>query len=729
MKEHLRILRPFLRGLPLIVMAMLVGAMVAKKYLSYVTPMYESTAKLRLADIEEGVPNSNLYKDLDVFATSNKIAAEIEVMKSTELLLKTLRKLDFSNEISRVGDIHTVELYHESPLLISLEKPAADLLDRRFKLKVKSFTELEVFDLEGKSLGTGKIGLPLSLKGGTVLIQLNDSLIKAKPHLRIFDQYEFQFLSQQTLLEKVSKNLDISAVDKDVPVIRLNFKSNIPEKASFFINTLAETYIYDYIENKYEAAKTTVKFLDKQIETAGEKLADAENSIEDYRTTQHITNIRQETETDLRQISQMKIQLSNLKMNLEAIQQLNRYVENGKEQFLDLAPNFEAFTDLLSTELIKNIKKLQADKKDLLLVYTANDEKVVVIDQKIKDLTSYLIESIRNTGKNLQIKYSELEQAIAEAERAFEGVPEKEKNMTILTRQFDLMQSSYNFLNEKRIEAQIAQSAKIAFHRLISPATIAEKPVSPNRSIIVIVFTLIGMLGSIALIYTVHFMKAKVNDTYNIEQNSSIPIAISTPFIKKEASSVFSRNLIQLELKGLLQNKHILSISAFGKKEGLGYNTLMFCKTLSEQGRRVLLADMDGSLKQIRLAQEVKPGLFKTRYDSVLYTDLSAYTTSSLENFSRMFEQLKLETDLLLIHNEPLDQEARALLTMRLSDHNLVVVDSRSTALRQINRLELLKSEYNLPDLWLVLNRAAYDPNVLMEVWNWLKKKLNGHGK
>jgi hypothetical protein len=110
----------------------------------------------------------------------------------------------------------------------------------------------------------------------------------------------------------------------------------------------------------------------------------------------------------MRQISQLKIQQTNLKMSLEAVRDLENYIQSGKENFLDLAPNFEAFTDLLSTEIIKNIKQLQAEKKDLLLVYTEKDEKVIVVDAKIKDLTSYLVESITNTRKNLQTKYDKL---------------------------------------------------------------------------------------------------------------------------------------------------------------------------------------------------------------------------------------------------------------------------------------------------------------------------------
>jgi hypothetical protein len=36
------------------------------------------------------------------------------------------------------------------------------------------------------------------------------------------------------------------------------------------------------------------------------------------------------------------------------------------------------------------------------------------------------------------------------------------------------------------------------------------------------------MIGSIVLIYLVHFAKAKVNDLYTIEKNSAIPIAFTT---------------------------------------------------------------------------------------------------------------------------------------------------------------------------------------------------------
>lgn len=718
MEENFRILKPFFRGLPIVALVMVISVMAAKKYLGYVTPMYESTAKIKLADIGEGIPNSNLFKNLDVFASANKITAEIEVLKSSDLIGKTLNKLDFNTEIYRVGAVQSVELYNNSPLTILLTKPAASLYDNRFKLTVVTASAFEIKNEKGDVLAKGTLNYPVAFLGGFITIFKNEKVISEKKNIQLIGNYEFEFLSPNKLLDKINKNIDIVSVDKDVPVIRINLKSNVPDKACVFVNKLAEMYIYDYIESKYQAANTTVKFLSQQIKEAGSKLAESENQIETYRDANKIVNIRQETETDLRQISQMKIQLSNLKMNLEAIDELNRYISAGKGNFLSLAPNFEAFTDLLSTEMVKNIKRLQAEKRDLLLTYTPADARVQVIDAKLEDLTSYLVESIKNTRANLQIKYDQMSNDIREAEAVFVTVPEKEKNMNSLNRDFNLLQSNYNFLNEKRIEAEIAQAAKISFHRVISPATVAKKPISPNRSIIVILGALLGLLGSVAAIYTIHFMKAKVNDVYSIEQNSSIPVAISTPFVKNDVKKQFDKNVLQLMLKNILVKKAVLTITSRAAGEGKGFNLAHLCRSLAGQHQTVLLVDAQGDFETIKTSPTATAGIFNTRFENVAYITLRAaeYDHYSSEKLKDLLNELKQQADFTLINNEFLCEDGRALLYMSLAEHNLMVVDARKTPLKWISKLELVKSEFNIPNLSFLLNKRGYNPSVIHEV-------------
>lgn len=715
MNENLRLLKPFFRGFPIIILVMVLAVLSAKKYLNYVTPMYESTAKLKLADTEEGVPSANLFKDLDVFASANKIATEIEVLKSSKLIGKTLNELPFGKEIYRKGDVLTVELFRNSPITIDGTFQSEKALDKRYGLNVISTKEYQFFYPDSKSGISGKFGKPLKIKGGTLLIGLNEFYIQSKKDAKIIDNYEFEFLSDQKILAKIDKNLDIVPVDKDVPVIRINMKSNVPEKAALFVNKLAEMYIKDYIESKFRAANTTVDFLKEEINSSNKKLSASENNIQNFRDKKNIVNIRQETETDLRKISQLKIEQTNIKMNLDAIKELNRYIASGKKNYLDLAANFEAFTDLLSTEMVKNMKKLQADKKDLLITYTLEEEKVKIIDAKLKDLIDYQIESIKNTEKSLQTKYNGLSNDISEFEKVFIGLPEKEKELTILNREFNLYETNYNFLNSKRIDAEIARSAKIAFHKIITPAEISKTPVSPIRSIIIVVAAILGMFGSILLIYLVHFAKAKVNDEFTIEKNSTIPIALTTPFIKlkENIKDNFLKEAIQMELKGMIQNQSILVISSYDKAEDHLFHSKNLANALINQGRKVLVIDATGQLGD--------------KFDTTNYLNFSdskylSYTQSVFQN--EIQDKMK-NFDLCIVHNQSIKEDKLALLFMSLATQNLIVLDSRKTAEKTIIKMELIKDEYQLPNVWFVLNKAGYNPNIFVEIKNFWNKYIN----
>ena len=709
--ENVRFLKPLLRGFPIVIITMVIAVLAAKKYLNYVTPMYESTAKLKLADTQEGVPSANLFKDFDVFASANKISTEIEVLKSTSLIEKTLEKLPFSTEIYRKGKVRSVELFENSPIKVEGTFTDETNDDKKFSINIYSDHHFTITASGSTKAIKGTFGTPVDLESGKILISKNENYLRSRPAAKIIDQYEVEFLSREKLLDKVNKNLDIVSVDKDVPVIRINYKSNVPEKASLLVNTLAETYIQDYIENKYRAANTTVDFLKNEIGQANNKLSNAENRIENYRNKENIINIPQETETDLRKISQLKIQQSNIKMNLDAIKNLNIYIAEGKDNYLDLATNFEAFNDLLSTEMVKNMKKLQAEKKELLLTYTPEHEKVKIIDSKLKDLTDYQTESIRNTQRNLQIKYNDIDRDIQVAEQAFIGLPEKEKLLNIMNREFNLYEKNYNFLNEKRIDAEIAKSAKISFHKIITRGELPTQPVSPMRSIIIIVAAIMGMIGSVILIYAVHFAKAKVNDVYTIEKNSAIPIAFTTPFIKKKENILyhFLENVLEMELKEIIKEKNIICITSYDKVKQHLFHSKNIVKALQAQSRKVLLIDVAGTLEHAVANQ----------YINLSEEENLKLTTHEVQSI--IIEKMT-ENDICIINNQSIKQGKLPLLFLKLADQNLFLLDSRKTAAKSIMNVELLKDEYQLKNLWFVLNKEGYNPSLITTVKGFINK-------
>lgn len=718
----MNVLKPYLRGWIIIIASMTIAYLMANKYLNYTTPMYESTAKLRLADIGEGVPNSNLFKDLDVFATTQKLNAEIEVLKSHILLEKMLTKLNFDKQIFRVGSIKRKELYTDSPIQLTTWDVSRTFTDRTFALAVHNKSTFTITSDKGQ-VTNGKMGDTLSIEGNKLMVSINEKLLKQNKALQIADKYEFIINSKQKLISEISKQIDITPVDKDIAVVRISYKSAQPEKAALLPNALAEAYIQDYIEMKYNAANITVHFLDDRIHEVSRKLTQVENNILDYRNQRGITNISQQTETDLRKISQLKIQQTNLKMSLDAVKSLEAYMASGKNDFMSLAPNFEAFTDLLSTEMIKKIKQLQAEKRDLELQYTPNDDRVSIIDKKLHDLTSYLMESISNTRKNLQVKYNNLATDIEEAEKVFIDVPEKEKMLNILNREFNIFQQSYNFLNEKKIEAEIAKAAKIAFHRVITPAYVSKEPVSPNRAIIKIVATMLGLIGSVILIAIVHSLKARVNGTNTIEANSMIPIAAAIPKLKtnREQETFFLKMIAQWEVKNLIIPQGIIAINGFSIKEGAQFITRSMMASFELQERNTLLIDFHKAIFP-HLANDLVPQAIN-QYVSVINIDDQAIKQLSAEKLQQFLQKYSQEYEHIIILNDGLDSQF-CLPVMATATLNIMVLDARLTPAKKIETINLLKDEYNLANIYFVINRLGYNPSLVKELFKESKKWL-----
>lgn len=721
MEESLRILKPYLRGLPLIVTAMIIGYLVMNQYLKYVTPKYESVSRLRLADIEEGVPNSNLFKDFDVFVTSNKIAAEIEVIKSQILIDKALNHLDFDIEMYRVGKMRTTELYDDSPFIVDFLSLDDRLYDRKFNLKIRDKDTYTLVDPDGWQFKVA-FGDTLNLGDAELIVTLNKSLFNSRNNIDLFDDYQFKKLSRSELISQIKRDLTVMPVDRDVAVIRLIFASPHPTKAARFPDVLAQAYIEDYINNKSEAARVTMIFLDQQVSEVSRKLSQIERDIEAYRNQENITNIRQESETILREVSQMRIQQTNLLMSLEAISELNSYIQDGADNFEMLAPNFEAFTDLLSNELIKKVKELRAEKRDLLLIYTPREERVQVIDEKLNDIYAYLIESISNTRRNLEIKYENLSRDIALAELQLVDFHEKERLLTILQREFEIYQASYNFLNEKKIEAEIAHAASISFHRIIEFAEIPKAPFSPNYIILKIVASLLAGGAVLVVIFLVHTLKARVNDQVTIESNSTIPVVAATPKLSNVDSlqQHFLHQANKLEAKKLITKGQTLTINAFSDREGKTFHAMHLAEALSKQNRNVLFIDVDNitGLSEAG-AKEIHPLNDTLSVTHLKHPDFAFYKNQQI---AELIKVLGKGFDVTIIVNSNLESRI-SLQIMKATEVNLVVVDARLTPAKQVLTVNLLKEEFVFEHLYFLLNRAGYNPNIVVEVLGWLLKR------
>ena len=399
-------------------------------------------------------------------------------------------------------------------------------------------------------------------------------------------------------------------------------------------------------------------------------------------------------------------------MDLLAIDSLDSYIRNGKEHFADLAPNFQTFNDLLSTELVKKIKSLQTDRHDLLLKYTESNDKVKVVDAKLEDLYTYLEEAIKKTKESIQIKFDDLNRTIAKSEAAFLDFPEKDRGMTSLERQTTMNEQIYRFLHEKRTDAEIARSANISFHRIISRAEIAKLPISPVPGLIKALAGFLGFLAGILIIFIIHSMKGRVGNDTNVQKNSDTVVFGRIPNLKnaKISESVFEKIAIDMQVKGWLEKGCVVTLCSFDSNEGKRTAAVGLAKGAGVLGKRILIIDVDGKL-------DFKPT------GNVDLIKLPAINESwkQPEVLRELLNKWKETYDLLLVKNSNISTEATSLLLMNEATMNLMLVDTRLTKLKRIEDTDMMKLELGLENIQFVVNRDGFTPSVIFQTIKILK--------
>jgi hypothetical protein len=359
------------------------------------------------------------------------------------------------------------------------------------------------------------------------------------------------------------------------------------------------------------------------------------------------------------------------------------------------------------------IKALQAEKKELLLRYTPEHEKVKLTDAKMSDLILYLRESISNSKTALQIKRFELEQGISDAEAVFIGLPNRERKMNDLERDFSLNEQLYRFLHEKKTEAEIAQAARIAFHRIITVGDVPKKPVSPNTGLIKIVSGMLGLLAAITLIYIVHFQKARVNDADTLQRTTSQPLDTCIPFTKtaSEKQLFFRKWFVELELRNVISAGKVIAVNSTKSGEGKRFTATALAATAAAAGYNVVLADTDGKVSKHDIPADV------------VYVNVTEMREiRSKETLLRLIDSWKTTNNLIIWKNAEAESNPDALNIMAAADTNFFLADSRITKRSAIAKFDQQCIELKLPGTAYVLNRSGYTPSLIRETVSVIRK-------
>jgi polysaccharide biosynthesis transport protein len=338
-------------------------------------------------------------------------------------------------------------------------------------------------------------------------------------------------VNEDELVERMRKDIDIELV-KDVyqhiTSFNIFFSARDPHVAQQVTGQLTSLFISENLELRQQKSEDTTKFLEQQLESARQNLAEQEEKVRVYKD-QHLGELPSQLGSNVQILSGLQSQLQNEEDGLNSDRQQSAYLQSMLEQSraLQRAPKTENGTPVGIPALDEELEKLRAQLADLSSHYTdrhpdvrklkdqiAKTEKMR--DQAVADLkasatatsgssnsSASMPDSVDNADgpatvqlqgqlKANQIDMSNKEHEIAalktkidDYQRRLNEEPAREQQYADLTRNYEQSKTDYDELLKKKNSSQMATSMELLqqgeHFQMIDPPSLPLKPDFPNR--------------------------------------------------------------------------------------------------------------------------------------------------------------------------------------------------------------------------------------------------------
>jgi succinoglycan biosynthesis transport protein ExoP len=419
------------------------------------------------------------------------------------------------------------------------------------------------------------------------------------------------------LVNFLTSNLEVKPV-KDSQLVRVSFLSHRPDLAMNVTNAVAEAYIDYDLESRVDASKEAKDFLEKQIASMKEKMANSEKALDEYASKKEIIFIDQDKESILNQkLAQFSTALNT--MTTERMQKEALYREIK-----------ESGTDnpvILNNSLVQGLKQqhasLEAEYSNLSKTYTPDFPKMKNLKSQIDSLQdridrekSHLIKSLKSDYEAALKKEVALKTTFEDQKKRVLDFQEEAAQYQILKRDVDSNKETYNSLVQRLNEVSVVAMSKATNIQIVDRATFPGAPDKPNTMLNILISIIFGLTGGIGLAFLVEYFDNTVSDSQEIEKRMHVPSMGMIPLQEEFASSKRPQLMLAAD-SGSPMAEVFRSISTFilfsspskppktmlitspGEKEGKSTIAINIARSLAESlGNGILI---DGDLRKPRL--------------------------------------------------------------------------------------------------------------------------------
>jgi polysaccharide chain length determinant protein (PEP-CTERM system associated) len=336
-------------------------------------------------------------------------------------------------------------------------------------------------------------------------------------------------VNTEALIKGLQRRVNVKVKDKNLFII--SFADSNPKVATEFVNTLVRLYIEESLSSKRGESYEATDFLTEQIGSFKEKLDKAEAAVNQYKSEKGAIIVIDEAEL-LRGISQAEQRLHELEIQ-------RRQLEASRQ---DLSKGSSPLQVSLSA-LQKQLEELQAKYHDGYPEIVRIKAEIESMQQQIKNgkstiTTSPELSRINNQISAVTASEVSLRRYIATSQTTLRNIPSAKAGLEQLQIEKENQKNLYNQLVARQGQSEVGKQMEVqdksTTFRVVDPAILPTKPVSPNRLKIM----LAGFAGSFVGAFGILFLLDSMNNTLKNSESArqfGLPVLAVIPKIDEPA--------------------------------------------------------------------------------------------------------------------------------------------------------------------------------------------------
>ena len=734
---------------PWFVVSIIICIACAWGYLRLTTPIYNISATVLIKDEKKG-GGASMSSDLEKMglegfvSSSSNVDNEIEVLRSKSLAREVVNNLGLFVTYMDEDEFPSKELYHTSPVLVSLTHQEADKLPGRMEINMI----LQPTGALGVQITVGekeyrkqfdKLPAVFPTDEGTIaFFANNDTLSAVCPENITKERHITAFINRPfSVLKEYVNSLSIAPTSKTTSVVVISLENTNTRRGRDYINKLLEMYNINANNDKNEVAQKTAEFIDERIGIISKELGSTEQDLENFKRSAGITDLSSEAQIALTGNAEYEKKRVENQTQINLVMDLQRYMKGNEYEVL---PSNIGLQDAASAGAIDRYNQMLVERKRLLRTSTENNPTIINLDTSIRAMRTNVQATLDATLKGLQITKEDLAREASRYSRRINDAPTQERQFVSIARQQEIKSGLYLMLLQKREENAITLAATANNVKIIDEALADDNPISPKKTIVYLVALVLGVGLPVGVIYLIGLTKFKIEGRADVEKLTSLPVVGDIPLADEKTGSIAvfenQNNLmsetfrnVRTNLQFMLENgKNVILVTSTISGEGKSFISANLAISLSLLGKKVVIVGLD-----IR-----KPGLNKVFNIPKKEHGITQYltnTTANLMDFvqpsdinknlfilpggtvppnptellargglEKAIETLKANFDYVILDTAPVGMVTDTLLIGRVADLSVYVCRADYTHKAEFTLINELAENNKLPNLCIAVN-------------------------